>query len=124
MLLGVYAETSPYMRGELTRDQLLAIFASTRRLGLANLALTSEVLAGVSPPVPAVRRFAQTLDRAMQAVVEALRSGTKARDLPDLRTAYTAFAHSVKTSDDRSTRLLLAQCDLYVDSVNTIAEAL
>jgi uncharacterized membrane protein YccC len=112
------------MRGELTRDQALAIFASTRRLGLANLALTSEVLAEVPPPVPAVRPFAQALDRAMQAVVEALRSGTKARDLPDLRTAYTAFAHSLKTSDDRSTRLLLAQCDLYVDSVNTIAEAL
>jgi Fusaric acid resistance protein-like len=110
--------------GDLTRDRALKIVASTQRFGLANVALRSEVLAKAPEPVPAIRPFAGDLDASMRAIERALQDGKPITSTPNLRMAYLTLTHALQTANARETHVLLTECDLYVDSLNVIAETL
>lgn len=109
----------------ITPQQALTIVASTRRLGLGNLALTAMLQPNEWKPVPEIRPFARAVNAALQASIDTLRN-EKARDAqaPDLRTAYVALERALAPANEEYLRGVVAQCDLMVDSINTIRETL
>lgn len=109
----------------ITPQQALTVAASTRRLGLANLALTAMLQANEWRPVPAIRPFAHAIDAALGASLRTLRSEkTHGSQAPDLRNAYTGLEKALTPANEEYLRVVLAQCDLMVDSINTIRETL
>ncbi len=110
---------------EIEPRQALAILAAEQRFALANVALKEAFAAGAQPlPALAVREFAERLDAAAASIEAALREGGRPKAYPALRDAYLALAGAAGAAPGDAARALLAQCDLYVDSLNTIAEAL
>jgi uncharacterized membrane protein YccC len=116
--------SEPSATHDMPPSQALTIFASTQRYGLANLALSTALATPGWRPVPEVREFAAALDRAMHVIAEAVRTGEAPNGYPDLRAAHSALQRAVAAKGEPATRGLIAQCDLYVDSANTIEESL
>jgi uncharacterized membrane protein YccC len=106
-------------------QQALTILTSTRRLGLGNLALTAMLQPNEWKPVPAIRPFAHAVDAALRTSIDGLRNEhARAAEAPDLRKAYTALERALMPANEEYLRGVLAQCDLMVDSINTILETL
>ncbi len=109
----------------ITPQQALTIVASTRRLGLGNLALTTMLQSHYWQTVPAIRPFARAVDTALQASIDALRHNEPhGAAVPDLRKEYAVLEQALAPANAEYVREVLAQCDLMVDSINTIRETL
>jgi uncharacterized membrane protein YccC len=99
-----------------TLDPQVAIdvLAALRRNALAALALHAAVERGVGAAQPGVAPLRQLIDRRLDELASAVRSGTPAHDMPELRRAQLALPVS-------AAERLGPETDIMVDAINTIA---
>ncbi|MFL5575126.1 MAG: hypothetical protein ACJ79S_04030 [Gemmatimonadaceae bacterium] len=102
------------------------VVAATRRYALAALALHAHLEQGAVPALAEVASLARQLQLGLATVASTLESGTLPPMLPDLRAAHVALAHawSVGHTTGPDSALVLAETDLMVDGINTVAELL
>jgi uncharacterized membrane protein YccC len=120
------------MRGEPAHGRMLSlsaaqgVLASSRRIGVASLTLGARIgdrdadHASHGP----LEKFVADFEPAMAILAGALRSGESPAALPPLRDDQAALANAASADPDAHWELLVAETDLLVDSVNTIADVL
>lgn len=114
--------------GKRTLDpaRAVGVVAAIRRYALAALALHAHLDQGPVTALAEVVPLARQLQFSLAAVAHALATGTRPRSLPDLRATHLALARawSESRSSNPHAALVLAETDLMVDGINTIAELL
>jgi uncharacterized membrane protein YccC len=95
---------------EIEPDVALGVIAASRRLGLANAALSSFYL---DPKMPAFAQLGPLASAFAQASIESA---------PGLRDAYLRIAQGFEGNSSAAVTALLTSCDRAVDSTNTIVE--
>lgn len=100
----------------------MSIVAAIRRYALAALALHAHLEQGQVSALTEVVPLARQLEFSLAAVARALATGTQPPSLPDLRATHLALARSLGRSMDQHAALVLAETDLMVDGVKTVAE--
>jgi uncharacterized membrane protein YccC len=108
----------------LTLRSATGILAATRRFGIAALTLHARVSRITGAPHTLIERFESDLDVALHAIVSALRNGEPPGPLPPLHDDQTALKRVLAEYNDPAVEVLVAETDLIVDSVNTIAAIL
>ncbi|MBV8600238.1 MAG: FUSC family protein, partial [Candidatus Eremiobacteraeota bacterium] len=101
----------------------LGVVAAGRRIGLVVLALNAHATRATRRERPELAAFADRLDDALRASIEALREARPPAPYGHLREAYRTLANSLERTDPDGP-MLLAECDALVDATNTIAELL
>ncbi len=102
--------SEPGQTHEIDPDIALGIMASSRRLGLANAALSSLYLDPKTPAFPQLAPLASAF------------AGTSIESAPGLRDAYIEVESAFEEDSSPAVTALLASCDRAVDSTNTIVE--
>jgi uncharacterized membrane protein YccC len=100
----------------------LGVLAAQQRLGLALLVLNAYVESAARRPRPELEPLASDIDAAWVRCVAALR-GEPVGTAPALRDRYRE-TEARFGEDDADAAVILAECDLLVDGLNTIAELL
>jgi len=107
----------PASRRTLDGDVAVGLLATTRRHGLAALALQARVERETVAPCPELTPLAGQVDQSFRMLTEALRERTIPPDLPPLRATQEALTASTRSS-------VVDETDVIVDSLNTMAEML
>ncbi|HTY53593.1 MAG TPA: hypothetical protein VMB26_00250, partial [Candidatus Binataceae bacterium] len=109
------------VRSEAGLDTAVRLLASSRRLGLAAMALEAGVYHArpVAAAVQQVRAFTEHVEATLGVLAESLR-GTSARldHLPDLRADQIAL----KDANTQDGTLIISQSDQITNAVNTMTE--
>ncbi len=109
--------TEPASRASIAPRAAVGLLAALRRHALASLSLHAGLERGVPQPVPGMGVLREQLTVSLQAIADAVRSGSVPTGLPPLRQTQLALAPSADA-------LVGQETDLMVDSVNTMAELL
>jgi len=102
----------------------LGILAATRRLGIAGLTLRARIARVSGAPHETIGQFVADLDMALQAIVDALKTGDLAKTLPPLRNDQIALQRNLDERRDPALEILGSETDLIVDSVNAMSAIL
>src|SRR4029079_18393992 len=98
-------------------DVAVGLLATTRRHGLAALALQARVERETVAPCPELTPLAGQVDQSFRMLTEALGERTTPPDLPPLRATQEALTASTRSS-------VVDETAVIVDSSNTMAEML
>jgi uncharacterized membrane protein YccC len=107
----------PESRRSLDGDAAVGLLATTRRHGLAALALQARVEREPMAPCPELQPLADQIDQSFRTLAQALREGTLPQDLPPLRATQEQLKASTRSS-------VVDETDVTVDSLNTMGELL
>ncbi len=102
----------------------LGVLAATQRLGLAQLALNGYIETAAPIARPMLAPLRDGVDGALRACAEILRSGKSLGSMPALRDLYRAAEDQLNEAADPDAGVILSECDILVDAVNTLAELL
>jgi uncharacterized membrane protein YccC len=100
---------------------LLGILAAARRIGIALLALDAWLQHATPRPRPAVRTFADALSAAFEHIAARIRERRAPQALPPLRREFHAMRRKLDERGDHEAPMILAECDVLVDALNTAA---
>lgn len=109
--------SEPASQASIAPRAAVGLLAALRRHALAALSLHAGLDRGVPQAVPGVRLLGEQLTASLQAIADAVRSGSQPAPLPPLRETQLAMAPSADA-------LVGQETDLMVDSVKTMAELL
>jgi hypothetical protein len=118
------------MQGEPAHGRVLSlsaaqgVLASSRRIGVASLTLSARVGDRAQPAHGPLEKLVADLEAAIATLATALRAGDAPVALPPLRDDQAVLARAVSAEPDAHWEIVVAETDLLVDSVNTIADVL
>lgn len=113
--------SEPKATHDMDADLAVATMAATQRIGLANLSFSSLYLERVVPAFPEAEPFARAVESAMAGVGMAIEHGTPPFASQLLRDTLAELAHTLP-ADRYGHSTFLANADLLVDGINTIAD--
>lgn len=102
-------------------DIALGILAASRRFGFGVLTLNAHHASVARVPRPALRTFVHAIDQRLRSLAGSLRTHSPPRPTPPLRAAFDEARAAHAGSDDPDAAEIFTECDLLVDSVNTLA---
>ncbi len=102
----------------------LGVLAAAQRIGIAQLTLRSYLDEAAAVPRPVLIPLRDGLDMGLQRCVALLRGNAQAPPMPPLREIYVETEKRLAQAQDADTAVILTECDLFVDGVNTIGELL
>jgi uncharacterized membrane protein YccC len=100
---------------------LLGMLAAARRIGIALLALDAWLQHATPRPRPALRTFADALSTAFEHIAAGVRESRAPQALPPLRREFHAMRRELDERNDHEAALILGECDVLVDALNTAA---
>jgi uncharacterized membrane protein YccC len=111
----------PVAPGALSVRAALGTLAAGRRFGLAALGLHARIPAVPPAPVAEFRALAGALDAALTQIVDALRERSYRFAFPDLRGLQVRLRAALVERPGAVSTAIIAETDLMVDALNTMA---
>ncbi len=108
----------------LTVRAALGTVAASRRFGLASLGLHARIPAAAVKPAEPLAEMAGAIDAALAQIVAALQARSYSFAFPELRAIQVRLRNALVAHPSGVATALIAETDLMVDALNTIAYVL